>query len=145
MIDPWMQATRYGRVDFAEVCCTSDSLQSGAVTSHGGRGVQHSHWNGFDLATKAGTEQLKGDLLEKRPRAGCCCGCCYRCCCCCCKLALQFSWPPRELAHLRCANAAMFSCSVTLLVWERFAVAAAAAARAVFQSRRSAMQVVNMR
>ena len=31
VIDPWMQATRYGRVDFAEVCCTSDSLLSGAV------------------------------------------------------------------------------------------------------------------
>ena len=30
VIDPWMQATRYGRVDFAEVCCTSDSLLSGA-------------------------------------------------------------------------------------------------------------------
>ena len=24
VIDPWMQATHYGRVDFAEVCCTSD-------------------------------------------------------------------------------------------------------------------------
>ena len=35
--DPWMQATRYGRVDFVEVCCTCDSLLSGAVTSIGGR------------------------------------------------------------------------------------------------------------
>ena len=32
VVDPWMKATRYGRVDFAEVCCTSDSLLSGAVT-----------------------------------------------------------------------------------------------------------------
>ena len=39
VIDPWMQATRYGRVDFAEVCCTSDSLLSGAVTSIGERTV----------------------------------------------------------------------------------------------------------
>ena len=31
VIDPWMQASRYGRVDFAEVCCTSDSLLSGEV------------------------------------------------------------------------------------------------------------------
>ena len=68
VIDPWMQATRYGRVDFAEVCCASDSLLSGAVTSHGGRVVQYSHWNGFDLTTKASTEKLKGDLLEMRPR-----------------------------------------------------------------------------
>ena len=45
VIDPWMQATRSGHVDFAEACCTSDSLLSGAVTSHGGRAVQHSHWN----------------------------------------------------------------------------------------------------
>ena len=40
VVDPWMKATRYGRVDFAEVCCTSDSLLSGAVTSIGGRAVQ---------------------------------------------------------------------------------------------------------
>ena len=68
VIDPWMQATRYGRVDFAEVCCTSDSLLSGAVTSISGRAVQYSHWNGFDLTTKAGTDKLKEDLLEKKPR-----------------------------------------------------------------------------
>ena len=36
VVDPWMKATRYGRVDFAEVCCTSDSLPSGSVTSLGG-------------------------------------------------------------------------------------------------------------
>ena len=35
LIDPWMQATRYGGVNVAEVCCTSDSLLNGAVTSHG--------------------------------------------------------------------------------------------------------------
>ena len=48
VIDPWMQATRCGQVDFAEVCCTSDSLLSGAVTSVGGRVGQYSHWNGFE-------------------------------------------------------------------------------------------------
>ena len=68
VIDPWMQATRYGGVDFAEVCCTPDSLLSGAVTSTGGRAVQYSHCNGFDLTTKAGTDKLKEDLLEKKPR-----------------------------------------------------------------------------
>ena len=69
VIDPWMQATRYGRVDFAEVRCTSDSLLSGAATSIGGRSVvHHSHWNGFDLTTKAGRDKLKEDLLEKKPR-----------------------------------------------------------------------------
>ena len=68
VVDSWMQATRYGRVDFAEVCCTSDSLLSGAVTSIGGRAVQYSHWNGFDLTTKPGTDKLKEDLLEKKPR-----------------------------------------------------------------------------
>ena len=65
VVDPWMKATRYGRVDFAEVCCTSDSLLSEAVTPHGGRTVQYSHWNGFDLTTNAGTDKLKEDLLEK--------------------------------------------------------------------------------
>ena len=68
VVDLWMKGTRYGRVDFAEVCCTSDSLLSGAVTSLGGRAVQYSHWNGFDLTTKAGTNKLKEDLLEKKPR-----------------------------------------------------------------------------
>ena len=68
VIDPWMQATRYGRVDFVEVCCTSESLLCGAVTSLGGRAVQYSHWNGFDLSTKAGTDKLKEDLVEKKPR-----------------------------------------------------------------------------
>ena len=68
MIDPLKQATRCGRVDFAEVCCASDSLLSGAVTSLGGRAVQYSHSNGFDLTMKAGTDKLKEDLLEKRPR-----------------------------------------------------------------------------
>ena len=59
VIDPWMQATRYGR---------SDSWLSGAVTSVGGRAAQYSHWSGFDLTTKARTDKLKQDLLEKRPR-----------------------------------------------------------------------------
>ena len=68
VVDPWMKATRYGRVDFPEICCTSDSLLSGAVTSLGRRAVQYSHWNGFDLNTKAGTDKLKEDLLEKKPR-----------------------------------------------------------------------------
>ena len=40
VVDPWMKATRYGRVDFAEVWCASGSLLSGAVTSFGGRAVQ---------------------------------------------------------------------------------------------------------
>ena len=65
VLDLWMQVTRYGRVDFAQVCRASDSLLDGAVTSIGGRAVLHSHWNGFDLTTKAGTDKLKEDLLEK--------------------------------------------------------------------------------
>ena len=68
VIDPWMQAARHGRIDFAEVCCASGSLLSGAVTLQGGHVVQYNHWNGFDLTTMAGTEKLKGDLLEKGPR-----------------------------------------------------------------------------
>ena len=43
-------------------------LLSGVVTSIGGRAVQYSYWNGFDLATKAGTDKLKEDLLQKKPR-----------------------------------------------------------------------------
>ena len=61
-IDPWMQATRYGRVDFAQVCCTSDRLLSGAVSSIGGRAVQYSHWNGFDHLTR-NRELCGGPLL----------------------------------------------------------------------------------
>ena len=42
-IDPWMQAICCGRVDFPEICCTSDSVLSGAVTSTGGGAVQYSN------------------------------------------------------------------------------------------------------
>ena len=38
------------------------------MTSLGGRAVQYSHWKGFDLTTKARTDKLKDDLLEKKPR-----------------------------------------------------------------------------
>ena len=44
----------------------SDSLLTGAVTPLGGHAVQHSHWNVFDLTTKAGTDKLKEDLIEKK-------------------------------------------------------------------------------
>ena len=65
VIDPWMQATRCGPVDFTEVCCTSDSLLSGPGTLHGGRPAQYSHWNGFDLTSRLALKHLKEDLLEK--------------------------------------------------------------------------------
>ena len=68
VVGPWLKAARYGRVDFAEVCCTSDSVLSGAVTSLGGHAVQYRRWNGFDLTEEAGTDKLKEDLLEKKPR-----------------------------------------------------------------------------
>ena len=42
-------------------------LLSGVVTSIVGRAVQYSYWNGFDLTTKAGTNKLKEDLLQKKP------------------------------------------------------------------------------
>ena len=53
---------------FLWFCCISGTLLSGAVTSVGGRAVQYSHWNGFDLTTKAGTDKLNEDLLENRQR-----------------------------------------------------------------------------
>ena len=30
--------------------------------------VQYSHWNGFDFTTKAGTDKLKEDFVERKPR-----------------------------------------------------------------------------
>ena len=47
VVDPWMKATRHGRVDFAEVCCTSDSLLSGAVMSLGGHAMPYSTVTGM--------------------------------------------------------------------------------------------------
>ena len=46
VIDPWMQATRHGRVDFAEIFCTSNSLLTEAVTANGGRAgtIQSLEW-----------------------------------------------------------------------------------------------------
>ena len=40
-------------------------------TSIGGRAVQCSHRNRFDLTTKAGTDKLKEDFLENQPRVVC--------------------------------------------------------------------------
>ena len=37
------------------------------MTSIGGRAVQYSHWNGFDLNTKTERDKLKEDQLEKKP------------------------------------------------------------------------------
>ena len=51
-----MQSTRYGRVNVAEVCGTSDSQLSGAVTSRGARAVATQSLEWFDPTTKMGTE-----------------------------------------------------------------------------------------
>ena len=69
MIDPWMQASRCGRVDVADVCSAPDCFVSGAVTSRGGRALQYIHSNTFDPTTEASTDKLKEDLLAKKQRA----------------------------------------------------------------------------
>ena len=66
--DSWTKTVRYNRLDFAEVCCTADSLLSGEVLSRGGTAQRYSHWNGFDLTTQKGAEALKSDLDASRPR-----------------------------------------------------------------------------
>ena len=65
---PWHNATTYGRLDLAEVCCTADSELSHKVISAGGTAERYSHWNGYDLSTAAGTVKLKQDLDHRRPR-----------------------------------------------------------------------------
>ena len=65
-VDPWMKATRYGRVDVAEVCCTSGSLLSGAVTSLGVQSLEwlRSHHKGRDRQIEIGScRELCGWLL----------------------------------------------------------------------------------
>ena len=54
VIYPWMQATRYCRVDFAEVCCTSDSLLSGAVTAQSLEWIR-SHDEGWHTKIERGS------------------------------------------------------------------------------------------
>ena len=58
VVDPWMKATRYGRVDFVEVCCTSDSLLSRAVTSLGGRAVPCNRVTGMDSISPQRLERI---------------------------------------------------------------------------------------
>ena len=64
----WTSAVRHGRVDLAEVCCTADSQLAGEVIIKGGTAHRYSHWNGYDLTTRKGTEALRSGLESTRPR-----------------------------------------------------------------------------
>ena len=44
------------------------SVLSAVVISSGGCAQRYSHCKGYELSTRAGTERLKHDLLENRPR-----------------------------------------------------------------------------
>ena len=61
-------ALRAQRGDLAEVCCTSDSILTESVRQHGGIADRFSHWNGYDLSTKKGTDKVLADIRHKRYR-----------------------------------------------------------------------------
>ena len=64
----WTEAVRHNRVDFAEVCCTADSQLAGEVIAEGGAAERYSHWNGFDLTTRKGSEPIRDGLESTRTR-----------------------------------------------------------------------------
>ena len=64
----WTNAVRHSRVDLAEICCTADSQLAGEVISKGGTADRYSHWNGYDLTTRKGTDALRSKLESTRPR-----------------------------------------------------------------------------
>ena len=72
VVDPWMRAAQYGRVDFSEIGFSSDFGLSAARACSGGWAEPSSHWNRYDVNTRAGTEMLKHHLLEKEHEL---CGC----------------------------------------------------------------------
>ena len=63
----WTNAVRHSRVDLAEICCTADSQLAGEVISKGGTADRYSHWNGYDLTTRKGTDALRSKLESTRP------------------------------------------------------------------------------
>ena len=64
----WANAVSHGRVDLAEVCCTADSQLAGEVIIKGGAAHRYSHWNGYGLTTRKGTDALRSGLESTRPR-----------------------------------------------------------------------------
>ena len=59
----WWSASRYGRIDLAEVCCTADSVLSEQVRLLGGQAKRFSDWNGYNLTKVKDTNQLETIFL----------------------------------------------------------------------------------
>ena len=55
-------------IDLAEICTSPDSPLSLAVSAQGGRVKRYSHWNGYDLSTRAGAKKLIEALCRDQPR-----------------------------------------------------------------------------
>lgn len=67
-LEAWHSVVRHMRLDFAEVCCSSDSALSASSSEKGGHCERFNHWNGYDLTTQKGAERLKERLAECWPR-----------------------------------------------------------------------------
>ena len=65
--EAFVNAVNHSRATLAEICCTSDSKLTAGV-GFGRSATRYSHWNGFDLTTRKGTDRLLEDLAQKMPR-----------------------------------------------------------------------------
>ena len=61
-------AERWGQIDLLEVCCSSDSGLAAEVEATGGRASRMSHWCGYDLSTKHGSDKALSWIRTNRPR-----------------------------------------------------------------------------
>ena len=66
--EAFVNAVNHSRDTLAEICCTSDSKLTAGVVGFGRCATRYSHWNGFDLTTRKGTDRLLEDLAKKMPR-----------------------------------------------------------------------------
>jgi len=57
------EAVKFGRLDLAEVCCSSDSKLTQQVLALGGTAERYSDWNGYNLVSRKGAQLLRDEIL----------------------------------------------------------------------------------
>ena len=66
--EAWAEATTYGQLDLAEICCTADSILTEEVLRQGGVAKRYSEWNGYSLTKKKDANALLQELIKEQPR-----------------------------------------------------------------------------
>ena len=64
----WNECERWGREDFAEVCCEQDSILTKCVIAEGGKASRYSWWNGYDFEKFSDVKRCLADIKAKKTR-----------------------------------------------------------------------------